>query len=79
MTDYGELVTAHVANALAAHRQALGWSLAETAVRADLHRSTIHLIEQGRRGVTLGAAARLARALGLSLGRLIDDAEQSAR
>jgi transcriptional regulator with XRE-family HTH domain len=74
--DYGEAVTQHVAEAFRKRREELGLSLADVAEKADVHRSTIHVVESGRRGVTLAVGVRVARALGLSLGALVQEAEK---
>ncbi len=78
MDDYGERITSYVAHRFRERRQELGWSLADLATRADVHRSTVHLVEQGRRGVTVAVAARIARALDISLSAVIEAAEQAA-
>jgi transcriptional regulator with XRE-family HTH domain len=78
MGDYGGEITSSVATSLRDLRRQRGWSLAEVAERAEVHRSTVHLIEQGRRGITLGAAARIARALDVRLSDLVADAEQTS-
>jgi ribosome-binding protein aMBF1 (putative translation factor) len=75
VADYGEEITSLLATKFASLRAQRGWSLAEVASRADLHRSTIHLIEQGGRGVTVASAARLARALGVRLSEMLAEAE----
>jgi transcriptional regulator with XRE-family HTH domain len=78
VAEYGAEVTRHLSARMAELRAERGWSLAQVASRADLHRSTIHMIETGGRGVTVAAAARLARALGVRLSDVIADAESAA-
>lgn len=73
--DYGEQITSHVAKRFRERRKELGWSLADLATRADVHRSTVHMVERGQRGVTLAVAARLARALQMSLAAVVQEAE----
>jgi transcriptional regulator with XRE-family HTH domain len=77
--DYGGQVSAYVAQVFRDRRAELAWSLAETADQADLHRSTIHKVEQGRQNLTVAAAARLAKALGLRLSDVVADAERRLR
>lgn len=74
--DYGEHITSYVARRFRERRQELGWSLADLAVRADVHRSTVHMVERGQRGITLGVAARVARSMQLSLAAVIGEAER---
>lgn len=76
--DYGENITSSVAAQLRELRRLNGWTLRETAAAADLHPSTVHLIEQGKRGVTLATAARLAQAFDVNLSDLVAVAERNA-
>jgi transcriptional regulator with XRE-family HTH domain len=62
VTDPGEQLSLALAAEFARMRTAQGWSLAELAQRADAHRSTIHMIEQGKRGLSVAMAARIAAA-----------------
>ncbi|QIG46040.1 helix-turn-helix domain-containing protein [Nocardioides anomalus] len=47
------------------------------AEEAGVHRTSIGLIERGRRSMTLELADRLAQSLGLRLSALVEDVEQS--
>jgi transcriptional regulator with XRE-family HTH domain len=47
----------------------------DLAHEAGLHRSYIGQVESGRRNMALDNLVRLARALGLSLGELLDGLE----
>lgn len=69
-------LTASVAAQFKALRQARGWSLQQVADTAGLHPSTVHLIETGKRGISLGTAARLAEAFDVKLSQLVATAEQ---
>ncbi|MDQ1628123.1 MAG: hypothetical protein QOI54_1867 [Actinomycetota bacterium] len=51
----------------------------ELALRAGVHRTSIGLIERGRRGLTLEVAARLTAAVGIRLGDVINEALGPAR
>jgi two-component system, response regulator len=51
-------------------RNRLGLSQEALAERADLHRTYITDIERGTRNLTLGSIAKLAAALGVSIGQL---------
>ena len=53
-------------------RQARGWTQEDLAVRTQLQPSAVSRIESGRAGFTLTMGATLARALGVSLGRIVD-------
>jgi len=66
-----------VATRLRVLRSEQGWSLAYVADAANLHRTSLGLVERGKRGLSLDAAARLARVFGLRLSELIRQAEAS--
>ena len=66
-----------VAPRLRVLRSEQGWSLAHVADAANLHRTSLGLVERGKRGLSLDAAARLARVFGLRLSELIRQAEAS--
>lgn len=66
-----------VAERLAAARRELGWSMDRLAEESGLHRTSIGLIERGRRSMTLDVADRLARSLGLRLAEVVDDVERA--
>jgi DNA-binding XRE family transcriptional regulator len=75
--DYGQQVTLHVARRFKELRLERRWTLEAVARESGLHRSAISLVENGKRGVTVAAATRLARALGVRLSDLIRDAEDA--
>lgn len=56
-------------------RKEIGISHEELAVRSGLDRSTISLYEAGKRVPTLSSAARIAKALGVSLSDMVVEAE----
>ena len=59
-----------------ARRLAAGLSQEALAHESGLQRAYIGLVETGRRNVGLDNLARLARALGVGLGELLDGLEQ---
>ncbi len=75
MSDYGRALMALVAEQMAGLRRERGWSLEDLADRAGLHRTTLGLVERGKRGLTLDSAARLARALDTPLSEVVRLAE----
>ena len=54
-------------------RQEKGWSQEELADRAELHRTYISGVERGIRNPTVTVLAKIARALGATIGQLADD------
>lgn len=75
MADYGTELSLAVGRRITELRQQRGWSLEVLADEAELHRTSVGLIERGRRGVTIGVAARLSQALGIRLSDLVREAE----
>jgi transcriptional regulator with XRE-family HTH domain len=65
-------ISERFAQNLARHRQALGLSQEELAGRADIHRTQISLIEGGKRMPRLDTLVKLAGALGVEPGDLLD-------
>lgn len=59
------------------HREAKGFSRARLAERAGLHQTYIGLLERGERSPNLDTAQAIAKALGVSLSRLIIEAEKN--
>ena len=57
-------------------RQGKGISQEKLAERAGLHRTYIGDVERGSRNVALVNMTRIAKALGVSLGRLINEMEK---
>jgi transcriptional regulator with XRE-family HTH domain len=53
-------------------RREKGWSQEALAHEADLHRTYVSDLERGARNPSLAAIDKLARALGVSAGRLLD-------
>lgn len=62
--------------AIARIRKDKGLSLENVASAAGLHRTTVSLIERGEREPTVNTAAKIARALDLTLIELIQLAEK---
>jgi transcriptional regulator with XRE-family HTH domain len=60
------------------HRERLSISQEELADRAGLHRTYISAIELGKVRLGLDAACQIAEGLGISLSRLIAEAERGA-
>ena len=66
-------VKARLARNLKHHRRAAGVSQEEFADRCGLHRTYVSGVERGVRNPTITVLARIAAALGLPPGRLLDD------
>ncbi len=58
------------------HRKAKGLSRVALAERAGLHQTYIGLLERGERSPNLETASSIAKALGVSLSKLIIEAEK---
>lgn len=52
------------------HRQNLGISQEELALKAELHRTYVGAIERGERNISLGNIEKLAKALEISISDL---------
>ena len=76
MDDYGRRLTLRVAEMIQQVRRDQGLSLDELASRSGLHPTSIGLVLRGRRGLTLSSGSAISRALGLSLGELVTQAER---
>ena len=55
-------------------RTAKGWSQEEFADQSGLHRTYVSGMERGVRNPTATVLEKVAKALGVSLGRLLDEA-----
>ena len=53
------------------HRRRLGWSQIKLAEKADLHHNYIGDVERGEENVSVGALMRIASAMKVSLGNLV--------
>jgi transcriptional regulator with XRE-family HTH domain len=53
-------------------RRERGWSQEELAARAGLHRTFISQIERATKNPTLNVLEKVARALGVTVGKLVD-------
>lgn len=60
-------------------RRKLGYSQEELALRAGLHRTYISAVERGRRNISLVAAARLAKVLGVTVSDLTRPEDSSGQ
>ena len=59
-------------------RQSKGWSQEEFAHQAGLHRTYVSDLERGARNPTITVVDRMAVALGVPVGALLDEQESSA-
>ena len=59
-----------------ARRQELGWSQEALALKANINRTYIASLESGRRNPSLDLIARLARALRVDAGELVNGLER---
>lgn len=75
MADFGEELSRAVARQLGKLRRERQWSLEILADEAGLHRTSVGLIERGRRGMSITVAAKLASALGVPLSDVVQAAE----
>ncbi|MBC2668223.1 helix-turn-helix transcriptional regulator [Novosphingobium piscinae] len=71
-------IASHIGHAVRRHRQVLRLTQEELAGRADLDRTYIGQIEQGRRNPTMISLQRVAHALGLELDVLVATARDIA-
>jgi transcriptional regulator with XRE-family HTH domain len=55
-----------------AFREAKGWSQERFAEAAELHRTYVSGVERGVRNPTLTVVRRIAQALGVKVGELVD-------
>jgi len=76
MTDPADLVGRTLAANLRASRQALGWRLDDVAERSGVSRGMLQQIETGRTNPSIATLARICAALGVSIGRLVEPAEE---
>jgi len=65
-------VTAALCSQVRQQRQKLGWTLEKMSTVCGVSRSMLSEIERGQSNPTLAVAYRIARALGISLGDLVD-------
>jgi ribosome-binding protein aMBF1 (putative translation factor) len=61
------------------HREKRGLSKAALAELSGLHQTYVGLLERGERSPNLDTAKAIANALGISLGKMITEAEQMQR
>lgn len=71
MADVDEEWTSFIADHIRQHREERGLTLEALAAAAGVHRTSLGLIERGKRGMTIGVAARLCWALDLSLAEVV--------
>jgi ribosome-binding protein aMBF1 (putative translation factor) len=58
------------------HRKNKGFSKSKLAEKSGLHQTYIGLLERGERSPNLDTAKAIARALGISLAKLIEESER---
>ena len=66
-------VTLRLAERVKRYRTARGWSQEELAERANLHRTFVSQIERATKKSTIVTVDRIARALEVSIGQLLDE------
>lgn len=69
-------LTHSLAHEITLRRNDQGLTIEDLADRSDIHRTTLSLIERGKRGLSIEIADRIAKGLGYSLSDLILGAEQ---
>jgi transcriptional regulator with XRE-family HTH domain len=69
-------VCAALAAVIRERRLRRGWSLTDLAARTGLSHPMMRFVEKGERIPSIDTAARVSRAFGVSLSRLILDAEK---
>lgn len=75
MRDDADIVETRIAQRLGALRAENGWSLDDLAGRTGISRATLSRIENGGTSPTAGMLGRLSTAFGLTLSRLMMEAE----
>lgn len=78
MKEHGEFVSAAVIQLLYKIRIQAGLTMEELADRAQVHRTYIGLLEQGKRQPTLDVAVRIAAALGVQLSTLLTQVDSES-
>jgi ribosome-binding protein aMBF1 (putative translation factor) len=76
MSQAGVTLSDAFARAVKKHRERKGFSRATLAEKAGLHQTYIGLLEREKRSPNLDTAKAIARALGLSLAKMIDESER---
>jgi transcriptional regulator with XRE-family HTH domain len=75
--DHRSRLHTELGRAIRARREELGLSQERFAMQAQLDRTYLSGIERGERNPSLTNLARIADALGVKLGRLLEQAERS--
>ena len=71
-----EKIEEALGRAIRARRERLGVSQERFAVQAGVHRTYMSAIERGKVGISVGVAAQVAAALGVSMSVLFRDVEK---
>lgn len=66
-------VTLRLAERVKRYRTARGWSQEELAERANLHHTFVSQIERATKKSTIVTADRIAKALEVTIGQLLDE------
>jgi transcriptional regulator with XRE-family HTH domain len=72
----GEPIARRLGNAIRRRRAAAGLSQEALAAAARVHPTYVSLLERGLRDPKLSSVAKVARALGVSAAKLVEDAER---
>ena len=78
MREEADIIESRLASRLAALRGAKGWSLDELAERTGISRATLSRVENGSTSPTAAQLGRLCTAFGLTMSRLMVEAEAGA-
>ena len=78
MSEPGSDIDARIAERLKALRAERGWSLDELAGRSGASRATLSRLENGEVSPTASVLGRICAAYGLTLSRLVQQAEEQA-
>jgi transcriptional regulator with XRE-family HTH domain len=65
-------IAKRLAERVRALRREIGWSQEELAARADIHRTFVSQVERAIKNTTIVSTEKIAKALGVKMGDLLD-------